>query len=55
MRMTGCLHIRTIRLVKGATEMVRDLVLILFFLLVVSLVIFVIVGAIKIARGEKRD
>jgi hypothetical protein len=35
--------------------MTRDIVLVLFFLLVVSLVIFIIIGAIKIARGEKRD
>ena len=35
--------------------MTRDIVLILFLMLIVSLVIFIIVGAIKIARGETRD
>jgi hypothetical protein len=34
--------------------MVRSIVLILIFALVVTLVIWIIVGAIKIARGEKR-
>ena len=33
----------------------RDLVLILFVLLVVSLVIWILIGAIKIVHGEKRD
>lgn len=35
--------------------MIRDILLIVFCLLVLSLVIWIILGVIKIARGEKRD